>query len=100
MSTRKNVILPPGVKSIGDILDSAEFKKFIQLQQEKQKTQERSSSIKNFFGIPTGKNLILSEITGKGRSFIEEYVNTLPEVTDEDWQNGKCDGRTIMFLEL
>ena len=53
-----------------------------------------------FRSIPTGKNIILSEITGKGRSFIEEYINTLPEVTDEDWQSGKCDGRTIMFLEL
>ena len=56
MSTRKNVILPAGIKSIG--------------------------------------------ITGKGRSFIEEYVNTLPEVTEEDILEGKCDGRTIMSFEL
>lgn len=98
MSIRKNVILPPGIKSYGDILDSAEFKKFVEEQQEKQKVQERSKSIKNFFGILQGNNTLIHGLSRS--SFIEEYVNTLPEVTDEDWQSGKCDGRTIMFLEI
>lgn len=100
MSQYKTVLLPPGIKTIGDIMDSFEFKNFVESEIEKSKAQERLNSIKTFFGIPVKGKCSIILGAKQGRSLIGEYINTLPEVTEEDMMSGKCDGRTIMSYEL
>lgn len=83
-------ILPKGIKDISDIFESKAFKDFVKKESDKSKYKLAFSLSKP--GVIVG---------GKGRSFLEEYVKTLPTVSlDELATSKKALGRMVMVLNI
>lgn len=85
----KIVILPEGVANVGDIFESEEFKTFVQTELAKPKEPPKTTL------LPNGGFVV----SGTGRSYLMEYVNTLPEITEEELYSGKAEGRHVMAFQ-
>lgn len=93
MSNEKLILklLPEGVKNVGDVIDSQAFKDFVHA--ESLKPTEPPKPFLSDDGRIIGYG-------GTGRSFVNEYINTLPDISLEELDSGKANGRYVMaFLE-
>lgn len=92
MKNKKIVILPKGIKDMSDVMDSKEFKDFLNSAIEPNPKPEPPLYLSSL-----SENSII--VGGVGRSYISEYLESLPEVTMDDIRVGKCDGHLIAMLD-
>jgi hypothetical protein len=78
-------VLPEGLKDMGDVFESQEFKKFM---------SEQVKPKPMFIGIPSSRDLMFGQI-GEGKSYLSEYLKTLPQINLEN-DISKYKNRTIV----
>jgi hypothetical protein len=83
-------ILPKGIKDVSDIYESKGFKNFLKKEVQKQKDKPVLSIVhSNFTAV------------GKGRSYFEDYIKTLPTISFDKLATSKrVVGRLVMILNI
>jgi hypothetical protein len=82
------IIMPKGVKDISDVFASKGFKSFLKKESQKPKQKQKLS-------------LNLTTCSGTGRSFLNEYLQTLPTIKfDKLATSKKALGRLVMILDI
>ena len=84
------IILPRGIKTVGDIFESRAFKDFIQEKARKYFFEEKPK-------LQTNKTFA----SGTGRSRLNEYLKTLPTIPFSKLStSNEVLGRTVMILDI
>lgn len=86
------VILPKGIKDMGDVFNSRTFKNFIK----KESSRPKEKPLLSF--IPQTHTMIVG---GKGRSYLDDYLKTLSKITLKKLATSKrALGRTVAILNI